>query len=662
MKRKISCLLIANRGEIARRIIRTCKKSGIKSLVIYSEADANMPFVQEADIAILLEGKTLGETYLNQDKIIEAATMASADAIHPGYGFLSENAAFAQKVLDVGLIWVGPNPHAIEQMGLKANAKEIAISAGVPVIPGYSGENQSVDFLYQKGLEIGFPLLLKASAGGGGKGMRIVHDAQFLKDAIAAAGREAEKSFGNPSLLIERYFPSARHIEIQVLGDKHGNLIHIFERECTLQRRYQKIIEESPSPILTKEIRDDIANAALNLCRNIGYDNAGTVEFIYTENEGFYFLEVNTRLQVEHPVTEAVSGLDLVQLQISIAEADILPIKQEDLIQNGYALECRLYAENPTNNFLPATGKILDWHAPESSGIRIDSAIENEAEIGILYDPMIAKIISFDKDRFSAIRKMSYFLKKLRCQGLQSNQLFLIKLMEDPHFINGDYDTHFIAEKFPLEQELTIPRQHLLEAAFALLLFRINRRFEEKKYPQIPSGWRNNFYGLQKETFYVSGEVFELNYHQISNNTFQVLSDAKEYRLTSKIIKGNEIRILLNNCEQSFFVIASNDQKYFVHHPESASLEVSVAARYPEKKQEKIKGAYESPMPGEILKILVSPGQIVEEGEPLMILVSMKMENTISAALAGTVKELYVKESELVPASKLLLSIEELEN
>ena len=345
MERRIGCLLIANRGEIARRIIKTCRKLGIKSAVIYSSADSEMPFVREADVAVLMEGNQLSDTYLNIAKILEAARLIKADAIHPAYGFLSENADFAQCVIDEGLIWVGPNPNAIAQMGLKANAKEIAISANVPVIPGYSGSEQGVEFLYNKGIEIGFPLLLKASAGGGGKGMRIVHEAQFLKDAIEGAAREAEKSFGNPSLLIERYFPSARHIEIQVLGDKHGNIIHLFERECSLQRRYQKIAEESPSPALSEDLRKKIADSALNLCREIGYDNAGTVEFIYAENDGFYFLEVNTRLQVEHPVTEAICAIDLVEWQIRIAEGEKLTLKQEDIIQKGYALECRLYAE-----------------------------------------------------------------------------------------------------------------------------------------------------------------------------------------------------------------------------------------------------------------------------------------------------------------------------
>ncbi len=660
MERRIGCLLITNRGEIARRIIRTCRKLGIKSAVIYSSADSEMPFVREADVAVLMEGNQLSDTYLNIAKILEAARLIKADAIHPAYGFLSENADFAQCVIDEGLFWVGPNPNAIAQMGLKANAKEIAISANVPVIPGYSGSEQGVEFLYNKGIEIGFPLLLKASAGGGGKGMRIVHEAQFLKDAIEGAAREAEKSFGNPSLLIERYFPSARHIEIQVLGDKHGNIIHLFERECSLQRRYQKIAEESPSPALSEDLRKKIADSALNLCRKIGYDNAGTVEFIYAENDGFYFLEVNTRLQVEHPVTEAICAIDLVEWQIRIAEGEKLTLKQEDISQKGYALECRLYAENPLNNFLPAIGKIFDWYAPEESGIRIDAAVEKGSEIGIMFDPMIAKIICHDKDRFSAIRKMSYYLKKIRCQGLKTNQLFLIKLIQNQHFINGDYNTHFISDKFPIAQELSISEAQKFESALALLLFRINNRASQKNNPQIPSGWRNNYFQDQKETFFVAGEVLEIQYRQLNEDQFSVKFKQISYQLNLSAVTENQIRFILNNCQQTYYVAETVEKTYFVHHPEAASIEIQVKDRYPAKKLEKIKGGYEAPMPGEILKILVSPGQEVDEGSPLIILVSMKMENTVSAAAAGIVTDIFVKEGELVSASKLLLSLTEI--
>jgi acetyl/propionyl-CoA carboxylase alpha subunit len=337
-----------------------------------------------------------------------------------------------------------------------------------------------------------------------------------------------------------------------------------------------------------------------------------------------------------------------------------LNLKQEELSQKGYALECRLYAENPLNNFLPATGKIVDWYAPVESGIRIDAAVEKGSSIGISYDPMIAKIICHDQDRFSAIRKMSYYLKKFRCQGLVTNQLFLIKLMQNQHFINGDYDTHFISEIFSLEQELDVSQEQKFESALSVLLFRIYKRSQLKNFPQIPSGWRNNYYQDQKETFFAAGEAIEMNYRQISDKEFIVKHDQQSYPVTFSEFLGNEVKYVLNNCLQSFYVAENGENSYFVHHPEVASLEIKLRDRYPAKKQEKIKGGYEAPMPGEILKILVSPGQLVEEGSPLVILVSMKMENTVSAATAGIVTDIFVKEGELVSASKLLLSLTEI--
>lgn len=658
MTQNIQCLLIANRGEIAVRIIRSCRKLGIRSVVVYAAADAQMPFVREADIALALEGIQVSETYLDVDKIIAAARKAGADAIHPGYGFLSENAAFARRVIAEGLIWVGPKPEAIEEMGLKARAKGIAEQAGVPTIPGYKGAEQTVEILEAKALEIGFPILLKASAGGGGKGMRIVHEAPFLLQAIEAAQREAEKSFGDATLLIEKYFPSARHIEIQVLGDKHGNCIHLLERECSIQRRYQKVVEESPSPVLSAEKRAAMGAAALQLCKAIGYDNAGTVEFIYTPEGEFYFLEVNTRLQVEHPVTEMVTGIDLVEWQIRIAEGAPLSLQQSDIKPLGYALELRLYAENPLNNFLPVTGKIVDWHCPSSEGLRIDSGVENGVEIGVYYDPMLAKLIAFAADRRTAIRKMHYALQKIRCQGFVTNQRFLLALMQEEQFQKGDYDTHFLAERFGLEAAMELSPETKIESAFALLLYRWRQRQKEQELLKgIPSAWRNNFYQMQQETYFCEGEAQQIFYKALENKKFIVKVDAKEYELALIHCCDKEIRISINGLQQTFFVAKLDEYQYFVQHPQFASLAFKVQARYPEIEQEKIKGGYEAPMPGEILKVLVNVGQEVEEGTPLLILVSMKMENTIVAAEAGKVEEIFVENAETVQAGKLLLKM-----
>ena len=659
MNRIIKTLLIANRGEIALRIIRTCRKMGIKSVVVHSAIDASMPFVREADQAIQLDGIQVSETYLNIDKIIQAAQVSKSDAIHPGYGFLSENAGFAKRVMDEGFIWVGPNPISIDEMGLKAKAKAIAEDAMVPTIPGYKGEDQDLSTLRNQALQIGFPVLIKASAGGGGKGMRIVHEEEFLTAAIESSKREALNSFGDETLLIEKYFPSSRHIEIQIFGDKHGNAVYLMERECSIQRRYQKIVEESPSPVLSDFKRQEMGEAAVRLCKSIGYDNAGTVEFIYTSDNQFYFLEVNTRLQVEHPVTESILGLDLVEWQIKIAEGAVLPFSQNEIKSKGYALELRLYAENPENNFLPSTGTIVDWNLPNLDGIRVDAGVENGVEISVYYDPMIAKIIAYAENRYDAIRKMNYALDQLRCQGLKTNQRFLSALISNPYFIKGEYDTHFLNEKFNIETNLFLTKKSKIEASLALLLFRWNQRKKENRLLKgIKSGWRNNFFQAQKEIHICDDEIFELDYTFQDKNEFEVKIDNQNYQVVLKHYCSKEIRLAIDAIESTFYIASDNEGNYYVHHPTEASIHIKVKSRYPEVVQEKMKGGYEAPMPGEIFKILVNEGDNVIEGNPLLILVSMKMENTIVASESGKIQEIYISEGETVQSGKLLLKIE----
>ncbi|GIV34451.1 MAG: hypothetical protein KatS3mg031_1986 [Chitinophagales bacterium] len=417
MAHSITKILIANRSEIAIRIMRTCRKMGIATVAVFSEADKNALFVKHADEGIALGGYAASDSYLNQEKIIAAAKRTGADAIHPGYGFLSENESFARRCEQEGILFIGPNSKAIEAMGDKIRAKEIMQKHGVPVVPGYDGEDQSMETLRKEAKKIGFPVLLKASAGGGGKGMRIVREEKTLEKDIEGAKREALSAFGDDTLLIEKYFDSARHIEFQILGDKHGQVIHLFERECSIQRRYQKIIEESPSPVMTDALREKMAAAALKAAQAIKYDNAGTVEFIVDDKLHFYFLEVNTRLQVEHPVTEMVTGLDLVKLQIEVAQGLPLPLSQNDVKQNGHAVECRLYAEDPYNHFLPATGKVLAYLPDESGCTRYDSGVENGSVIDIHYDPMIAKVITWGNTRSDAIRKMKHALRRDRLAG-----------------------------------------------------------------------------------------------------------------------------------------------------------------------------------------------------------------------------------------------------
>ncbi|MFT5054410.1 MAG: acetyl-CoA carboxylase biotin carboxylase subunit, partial [Oceanospirillaceae bacterium] len=495
----INSILIANRGEIASRIIRTCKKMGIRSVAIYSDADRGTPYTREADQAVHIGGNELASSYLNQDKLISTAQKVGADAIHPGFGFLSENAGFAQKVQDAGLIFIGPRPEAIDAMGSKSKAKDIMRKHDVPVIPGYQGEDQSVERLSAEALKMGFPVLLKAAAGGGGKGMRIVEAEKELTASIEGAKREGQSSFGNDELIIEKYFPSSRHIEFQIFGDQHGNAVHILERECSIQRRYQKIIEESPSPALTEVLRSEMGEAAVKAAKSLNYDNAGTVEFILSDKNEFFFLEVNTRLQVEHPVTEEISGLDLVQMQIEVAEGRPLSVTQEDIKGNGYAIECRLYAEDAANDFMPATGTILKWAAPEIEGLRIETGVESGSVISTHYDPMIAKLITHGKDRTEAQRKMSAALANLNCLGLTTNQDFLKAILANDDFQAGKYDTHFLLKQFSYKKEQS--QQAIEMAALAASAFdKAERESKRTLLQNLPSGWRNNFYQPQQET------------------------------------------------------------------------------------------------------------------------------------------------------------------
>ena len=648
----INTILIANRGEIASRIIRTCKKMGIRSVAIYSDADRGAPYTREADQAVHIGGNDLGTSYLDQDKIITTAQKVGADAIHPGFGFLSENAGFAQKVQDAGLIFIGPRPEAIEAMGSKSKAKDIMREHDVPVIPGYQGEDQSVERLSAEALKMGFPVLLKAAAGGGGKGMRIVEAEKELTASIEGAKREGQSSFGNDELIIEKYFPSSRHIEFQIFGDQHGNAIHVLERECSIQRRYQKIIEESPSPALTDELRNEMGEAAVRAAKSLSYDNAGTVEFILSDKNEFFFLEVNTRLQVEHPVTEEVTGLDLVQMQVEVAEGRPLSVEQEEIKGNGYAIECRLYAEDAANDFMPATGKILKWSTPEIDGLRIETGVESGSVISTHYDPMIAKLITHGKDRAEAQRKMSAALSNLNCLGLTTNQDFLKAILANDDFQAGKYDTHFLQKQFSYTNEQS---QEAVEiSAIAASAFdKAGRESKRTLLQKMPSGWRNNFYQPQQETF-LNGEEEVL----VKYNASQYSIGENEFEVHVQEVSGDEILLELNGIQERFTVVR-NENDCFIQHVQNGTVNLTRKERFPIKEAEKVKGGYISPMPGKVIKLLVEPGQEVKSGDGLLVLLSMKMENTICADEDGTVEEIYVNAEEDLEAGKLLLKMKE---
>ncbi|NWF70080.1 MAG: acetyl-CoA carboxylase biotin carboxylase subunit [Chloroflexi bacterium] len=443
---KLQKCLIANRGEIAVRILRACFELGMQAVAVYSDADRQARHVQMADEAYLLGGAAPAESYLNIEKLIAVARKAGCDCVHPGYGFLSEAEEFAQAVLDAGLVWVGPPPDAIRKMGVKTEARALMQAAGVPLVPGFQADDATEDDFLAAADKIGYPLMVKAAGGGGGKGIRIVRRAQDLPDALAGARREALHAFGDARLFLERYIEHGRHIEIQVLADAHGSTVHLFERECSAQRRHQKVIEESPSPLLTPEIRAQMGQAAVSAAQAVAYTNAGTVEFIASAQGEFYFLEMNTRLQVEHPVTELVTGLDLVKLQFAVAAGEKLPFTQSDLSQRGHAIECRIYAEDPLNQFLPAIGPLLLFQPPEGPGIRVDSGVQSGDSIGLHYDPMIAKIIVYERTRAAAIERMSKALRDTVILGTTTNTAFLRALLEHPAFTAGVVHTAFIEE------------------------------------------------------------------------------------------------------------------------------------------------------------------------------------------------------------------------
>ncbi|MEZ4776330.1 MAG: acetyl-CoA carboxylase biotin carboxylase subunit [Bacteroidia bacterium] len=653
----MNAILIANRGEIASRIIRTCRKMGIRSIAVYSEADQSAPFVEAADSAFMIGGSLPSASYLNQDKIIETAKRAGADAIHPGYGFLAENAGFARKCRDAGLIFIGPHTAAIEKMGLKSEAKKLMAAMGVPVIPGYQGEDQSEERLRKEALSIGFPLLLKATAGGGGRGMRLVEAENELAAAISAAKREAEGAFGNDELIIEKYFPSARHIEFQIMGDQHGHIIHLLERECTIQRRYQKIVEESPSPVLSPELRQKMGEAALTAAKAINYDNAGTVEFILTPENLFYFLEVNTRLQVEHPVTEAILGLDLVEMQIEVAAGQPLRLNQSEIQSQGYAIETRLCAEDMTQDFLPVTGKILRWSVPGLEGLRIETAVQTGSEVSAFYDSMIAKIIIHAPNRQTAHRKMAYALRHMLCLGIPTNQDFLLAILQDQNFQKGNYDTHFLQNQLASK---TFPHSHkyrLTHAAIAASLYEWHHKENRRTIlPHIPSGWRNSFYQHQEMHFSAAEEKIFLKYRYLGERLFEFLTEARIFAV--KWIGGDEERVHFECEEERFsFELAKSGEDFFLFHETFGNNTLRLADRFPVKENESVSGGYIAPMPAQVVRVIVSEGQRVHEGEPLMVLSSMKMEHTLYAKSSGTITAVYIEEGQYIESGFQLLRI-----
>ncbi|MYS70184.1 acetyl-CoA carboxylase biotin carboxylase subunit [Streptomyces sp. SID5926] len=631
-------VLVANRGEIAVRVIRTLRSMGVRSVAVFSDADADARHVREADDAVRIGPAPATESYLSVERLLEAAARTGAQAVHPGYGFLAENAGFARACEEAGLVFIGPSADAIALMGDKIRAKETVRAAGVPVVPGSSGSGLTDAQLADAALEIGTPVLLKPSAGGGGKGMRLVRDAAVLADEIAAARREARASFGDDTLLVERWIDRPRHIEIQVLADGHGGVVHLGERECSLQRRHQKVIEEAPSVLLDEATRAAMGEAAVQAARSCGYRGAGTVEFIVpgSDPSQYYFMEMNTRLQVEHPVTELVTGLDLVEWQLRVAAGEPLGFGQEDVRLTGHAIEARLCAEDPARGFLPSGGTVLRLREPEGDGVRTDSGLSEGTEVGSLYDPMLSKVIAYGPDRETALRRLRAALAGTVTLGVQTNAGFLRRLLAHPAVVAGELDTGLVEREVDGLVATDVP-EAVYEAAAAVRLEALRPRGDGWTDPfSVPSGWR------------MGGEPKALAFH------LRVTDPVEHTPRGTHTVTGDRVTVTLDGVRHTFHRAADwlgrDGDAWQVrdHDPVAASLNRSAHAGA---------DSLTAPMPGTVTVVKVAVGDEVSAGQSLLVVEAMKMEHVISAPHAGTVAELDVAPGTTVAMDQVLAVI-----
>jgi 3-methylcrotonyl-CoA carboxylase alpha subunit len=641
----IDKVLVANRGEIALRVMRTCRAMGIATVAVYSDADADAPFVRFADEAVRIGAPPARESYLVIPSLLDAARRTGASAIHPGYGFLSENASFAEAVADAGLVFIGPPAHVIKSLGSKVGAKRIAQRAGVPVVPGYHGDDQSI--LVDEARTIGFPLLVKASGGGGGKGMRVVHGPGELVEAIERARSEAKSSFGDDTLLLERYVERPRHVEIQILGDAHGNVVHLWERECSVQRRHQKIIEEAPSPALDPQRRAAMGDAAVALGREVGYIGAGTVEFILDPQGHFYFLEVNTRLQVEHPVTELTTGLDLVREQIRIARGEPLGYTAAPA-QKGWAIEVRLCAEDPERDYLPTTGTLLAVDVPPT--VRTDIGVVAGSEVGIHYDSMLGKIIAHAPTRREAAQVLRRALDETWVPGIVTNREHLARILAHPAFLAGELDTHFLERHIGELAARQPGLDRVRVAAIAAALHGIARRRDPNAL--AAPGWRNVQWAEQTITFKLGDSDVQLGYRPAGNG-FDISIGGKITHVSSFGVDGDRLWFVEHGGHRRQVRVAVAGARCYVLS-EGMTFAFVEEPRFPDHAVQAVAGGLVAPMPGKVVKVLVTEGQEVAAGTPLVVLEAMKMEHTMRAAEAGVVRALHVAVGDQVDTDRLL--------
>ena len=633
-------ILIANRGEIACRIMQTAQNMGIKCIAVYVDADADAPFVKMADESVLLSS-----SYMDSDAILSAAKQTGAEAVHPGYGFLSENAAFARKVKNNNLIWIGPSAHVIKVMGDKLKAKELAEKSGVPTLPMAADLKDAKD--------LGYPLLIKAAAGGGGKGMRIVTSPKNLKESVISAQREALSGFGDDRIFIERYVKKSRHIEIQILGDEHGNIVHLGERECSIQRRHQKIIEESPSPKVDPFLREQMGEAALKLAKKIKYCSAGTVEFLMDDNTGeFWFLEVNTRLQVEHPVTEEVTGIDLVYEQIKIARGEELEFTQDDISWHGHSIEARLYAEDPGNNFLPEVGTLIAYDTEMAGDIRWDSGVEQGYKVGTDFDPMLSKVIAWAPNRIDAINKLARGLEKAHFGGVKTNRDFLISCLRNESFINGNTTTDFIEREKPNGEQVLSENQIFNASAAIALWIAMGNRASDEVTDFMPSNWTNGRMPHQRIKLIILKNEIEIKYQLKRSGLFEVMGT------NCKIHAVDESGIDVEVGSHRFFAqVTRADDQILINMP-FGDLDAVIVPRFIEPGNEVPEGGLVAPMPGKVIEVKVKKGDKVKAGDTLIIIEAMKMEHSIKATENGKVTKLMVSLNQQVDNGATLLVLD----
>ncbi|MFH1297908.1 MAG: acetyl-CoA carboxylase biotin carboxylase subunit [Bacteroidota bacterium] len=668
MGKRITKILIANRGEIAVRIMRTAKKMGIRTVGIYSRIDADSLHVSMADEAVCIGEAELSETYLNISKIIEVAGEEKCNAIHPGYGFLAENDAFVNACDEAGIRFIGPNAHAMQVMGNKIEARAWAKKSGVPITEGLTGTKE---VLLKARDKVGFPVLLKAAAGGGGKGMQIVRDEKELEEALEATARQAKAYFGDDTVYIEKYLDEPRHIEIQILADLHGNVIHLFERECSIQRRYQKIIEESPSATLTPEIRAQMGEAAVRIGKEIGYTSAGTIEFLVDKNLNYYFLEMNTRIQVEHPVTELVTGIDIVEEQINIAEGQPLRLKQEDIHQHGHAIECRIYAEDPENNFLPSPGFMTLYSEPQGDHIRIDTGVTPGTEIKSAFDPMISKLVVWAETRKLAARRMNEALAFYGIHGIRTNISYLKKLIIGKPFLTNSISTKFCDEHTgeivaEIQQEKAELPRHILLAGYLLLSLRHDSA-TGLQLQEPGELWRRVGFWRHRIQLAVSceDEEFPVFISCYSDEALTIEIAGKSYHARIRDIQPSFLQFTVN--DESYHILFSEDRDhreyismgghiFLMKRHDFLPNELSAAS--PES-QGSDQSHVSAPMPGKVIKINVKPGDKVKKGAVLLIIEAMKMENNIVASREAKIKEVNVDLQQLVEVHSPLVVFEE---